>query len=154
MTSDQSFRRMFDGSTKPSDEDIKNFIEDEQALKAWMKIQEYLESRYNLNTEMRFYGNNYGWLVRYRKSGKTVCSLFPEKGGFSFLIVFGKKEIDRFIERESEFTRPIIEIFYQTNQLHDGKWLWIRVTDMNFYEDIKQLLAIKRKPKKPEEEKK
>ena len=40
-------------------------------------------------------------------------------------------------------------LFENTEQLHDGRWLWIRVLSKNDIESIKLLLHAKRKPKKP-----
>ncbi|MFX1539788.1 MAG: DUF3788 family protein, partial [Promethearchaeota archaeon] len=106
------------------------------------------ETRYDLLTETIYYGDRYGWVVRYRKSGRTIVSLFPERNSFSFLIVYGKKEIDKFSAKESEFLPAILDVFQNTKKLHDGKWLWIRVMDLTTFEDLKKLIAIKRKPKK------
>jgi hypothetical protein len=61
--------------------------------------------------------------------------------------VYGKKEIDKFSIRKSEFQAPIVKVFESTEKLHDGKWLWIRVLDSSFLEDLKNLIALKRKPK-------
>jgi hypothetical protein len=61
--------------------------------------------------------------------------------------VYGKKEIDKFTVQESEFAPSIVDVFHNTKKLHDGKWLWIQVTDKTFLRDVKKLIAIKRKPK-------
>jgi hypothetical protein len=138
---------MFDRTRHPTDADIIEFIADAKAVTAWKNIQEYLEAHYDLSKEILYYGDKYGWLVRYRKSGRTIVSIFPEKYSFSFLIVYGKKEIEKFSARESEFTSEIIDVFRNTEKLHDGKWLWIRVTDSTGFKDLHKLVSIKRKPK-------
>ncbi len=141
-------QRMYDRTRKPKDSDIIKFISDSDVIASWKQIQEYLKSHYDLLMETIYYGDRYGWVVRFRKSGRTIVSLFPEKNSFSFLIVYGKKEIDKFSSQESEFLPAIVEIFQNTKKLHDGKWLWIRVTDSTNFEDLKKLITIKRKPKK------
>lgn len=141
-------RRMYDRTRKPKDSDIINFISDSDAIASWKQIQEYLKAHYDLLMETIYYGDRYGWVVRFRKSGRTIVSLFPEKNSFSFLIVYGKKEIDKFSSQESEFLPAIVEVFKTTKKLHDGKWLWIQVIDSTYFENLKKLIAIKRKPKK------
>ncbi|MFX1562956.1 MAG: DUF3788 domain-containing protein [Promethearchaeota archaeon] len=146
---EETHQRMLDKTQEPSETDIIKFISDTDAIATWKQLQKYMKTHYDLLIETIYYGDKYGWLKRYRKSGRTILSLFPEKNSFSFLIVYGKKEIQKFSAQESEFLPAIIEIFRNTKKLHDGKWLWIRVTDSSYLESLKKLIAIKRKPKKP-----
>ncbi len=139
---------MFDRTRKLTEAEIQSFIEDSDAVKAWNHLNAYLSSNYELNREILYYGDKYGWLVRYRKTKRTLVSIFPEKLSFSFLIVFGKQEIGKFITSQSEFQPSIVEVFKNTKKLHDGKWIWIRVVDDSILEDLKKLIAIKRSPKK------
>ena len=148
MTEQETHQRMFDRTREPTETDIFTFISDADAIRAWKQIQEYLEIHYDLSKEILYYGDKYGWLVRYRKSGRTIVSLFPEKQSFSFLIVYGKKEIEKFAAQAADFLLSIVDIFRNTPKLHDGKWLWIRIIDASLFEDLKRLIAIKRKPKK------
>ncbi len=144
----KAHQRMLNRAQTPTKTDIITFISNAEAISAWNQIQEYLATHYDLLLETIYYGDNYGWVVRYRKSGRTIVSLFPEKNSFSFLIVYGKKEIGKFITQESEFLPAIVDIFQNTKKLHDGKWLWIRVMDSTYFEDLKNLITIKRRPKK------
>ncbi|MHA2273843.1 MAG: DUF3788 domain-containing protein [Candidatus Hodarchaeales archaeon] len=96
-----------------------------------------------------FYGAKYGWTIRYRKSGKTLCSFFPEKGGFTALITLGKNEAQKALAIREELSSPTREHLEGTKQLHDGRWLWIRLLTTRDTEDIKKLLQIKRRPKNP-----
>ena len=147
MSDQEPHQRMYDRTKTPTDQEIIEFIADAKAVKAWKKIQELIETRYDLLKEILYYGDRYGWLVRYRKSRRTIVSLFPERNSFSVLIVYGKKENEKFIAQESDFSSEIVDIFHNTEKLHDGKWLWIRVTEAAFIEHLLNLIAIKRKPK-------
>ena len=148
MTKEESHQRMYDRTRNPTESDIISFITDSKAIAAWKQLQEFLDTHYDMQKETLYYGDKYGWLVRYRKSGRTIVSLFPETHSFSFLIVYGQKEIDKFLVQEPAFLPSIVKVFQKTEKLHDGKWLWIRVTDSSSFEDLKKLIAIKRKPKK------
>ncbi len=112
------------------------------------RLQKFIEANYDLTSETVFYGSNYGWAIRYRKSGKTLCCLFPEKGAFSVLIVLGRKEIAKTMLMLDEFHNSTKKIILNTKQLHDGRWLWIRILRVDEIDDIKDLIKIKRKPKK------
>jgi hypothetical protein len=139
--------RLLDREQKPDPKEINRVI-GYDAKKAWNEIQKFLEKYYKIEPETVFYGSNYGWNIRYRKSGRTLCSLFPEKGSFSFLIVFGKKEVEKAIGVLDEFSGNIQDIILNTEQLHDGRWLWIRVHKKEEIEDIKKLIKIKKRPEK------
>ncbi len=142
----QEFERLIDKTIEPSEEIVLKFL-GKQASKAWMMLRQYIEGHYDFAPETAFYGKNYGWSVRYRRSGKTLCSLFPERGAFSALIVLGKKEVEKVAVISDVLSPPVREIFFGTEQLHDGRWLWIRLKTVNDVDDIIKLLAEKRKPK-------
>ncbi len=147
MNMGQIFRRMTDEAHKPTEEEMVSFI-GKRAREAWLEIRRFLEDRYDLAPETIFYGTKYGWTIRYRKGGKTLCSLFPEKGGFTVLIVLGRKESEKTLSIRDEFSSKIRELLGSTEQLHDGRWLWIRLLTTSDTDDVKKLLQIKRKPKK------
>jgi hypothetical protein len=139
--------RLLDREHKPDQKDINKTIGD-NAKKAWNEIQKFLAKYYKIEPETVFYGKNYGWNIRYRKSGRTLCSLFPEEGSFSVLIVFGKKEVEKATGMLINFEKKIQDIILNTKQLHDGRWLWIKVHKIEEIGDIKKLILIKKRPKK------
>ncbi len=94
-------------------------------------------------------GGKYGiWEVKYRRSGRTLCAFYVKNGQFTVLVIFGKAEREKFELSQKEFSPEIIELYNNTRQYHDGKWLWINVVDMSLIEDIKRLIMIKKKPKR------
>jgi hypothetical protein len=48
---------------------------------------------------------------------------------------------------QRDFSPSIINIYDNTRQYHDGKWLWIKLHDPDLIDDVERLIAIKRKPK-------
>ena len=137
------FERMLDEDHDPAEKEILATI---GVADLWLDLKQYLDQRYDFLPDQVFYGKKYGWTIRYRKSGKTLCSLFPESGAFTALVVLGRKEGEKasqILDKLSPATRKLIG---STKQLHDGKWLWIRVLEPAHVEDVKRLLATKRKP--------
>jgi len=138
-----SYERLLDKGHRPSEEEILNTI-DQTA--AWLDLRQYIEENYDFASELAFFAKKYGWTVRYRKSGKTLISLFPEYGAFTALVVLGKKEGEKVAEMLAELSSTTSDLIGSAKQLHDGKWLWIRVLEPSHVEDVKRLLAAKRKP--------
>ncbi len=137
---------MSDKEHEPSDKDIFSYLGN-NATEAWVDIISSLRTNYDFSPEVDYGGKNYGWSIRYRKSGKSLCTLFPERGAFTILIVLGKKEVEQFKEHINEFSGEFVELFKCAKQFHDGRWLWIRVFKKSGTGDIKRLLIIKKKPK-------
>ena len=140
-----SYERMLDGEHQPTEADILKSI---GKKKVWLDLKQYLEQNYDFVPELVFYGAKYGWTIRYRKSGKTFCSLFPEKGAFTVLLVLGKQEAQKALSMLNEFSTRVGKLVNGAEQRRDGRWLWIRVVTSVNAADVKELLKVKRKPKR------
>ncbi len=140
------YQRMMDGTHIPLEPEMANFI-GEPAQGAWVKLRKFLKENYDIEPEM-MYDKKHGWDVRYRKSGKTLITLTPEKGAIRILLVLGREESEKALSMRNELTPQMYRLIENTKQLHDGRWLWIRLFQSKDAEDIEKLLPIKRKIKK------
>ncbi|MFW9769875.1 MAG: DUF3788 domain-containing protein [Candidatus Thorarchaeota archaeon] len=131
---------------EPTEKQILEYI-GAKARKTWTSLHDFLAENYDFRPELSYWGEKYGWTIRYRKSGKTLTAFYPEKGGFTVQVILGKKEVDKFQSMREEFSRDIVELFDETKQLHDGRWLWIKQPENGTIDDIKKLIQLKRKPK-------
>jgi hypothetical protein len=139
------YERMLDKAHRPSEVEILKTI---GHTAAWLDLRQYIETCYDdWAPELKFFAKKYGWMIRYRKSGKTLCSLFPETGAFSVMIVLGKKEAEKALAMGDELGPNALAVLEGTEQLHDGRWLWIRVSDTDDANGVKGLLRAKRKPR-------
>ena len=78
---------------------------------------------------------------------RTLCTLFPEEKAFTVLVTLGKNELARLDPQLADLGKRTQEIVDQAHQYPDGKWLWIRVLKERDIEDIKTLIACKRRPR-------
>jgi hypothetical protein len=137
-----AYARMLDKANQPTEQDVLTTIGD---VTHWLDLRQYLNDSYDFTPELINYGK-YGWTFRYRKSGKTLCSLYPETGAFTVLLVLGRREAEKALSYLDQFNPDIQQVLTETEQLHDGRWLWLRVLKESDVDDIKTLLTIKRKP--------
>ena len=137
--------RMLDQNTEPTEEDILRTVGERKDL--WLHLRKYVETHYDFVPELDFGGKKYGWAIRYRKSGKTLITLFPEEGAFTALVVLGRKEVEKAQPLLDDLSPGVRTLFENTQQLHDGRWLWIRPCCEGDIESVKTLLGTKRKPK-------
>ena len=129
---------------KPTEKEMLNLIGKKVLL--WKNIRKYLAEYYHHEPVMSIGKKEYDWTIRYRKSGKTLVTLMPEKNRFCVLIVLGKKEIAK--AKEISLNSLVKNIFTKSKQYHDGRWLWIRPRNKSDIDSIKALLTVKRKPHK------
>jgi hypothetical protein len=138
------YQRLLNKEKRPSKEEILKTIGAKSSL--WLEIHKFVENNYDFSPELVYFTKKYGWTIRYRKSGKTLVYFFPEDNAFSVLMVLGSKESEKVDSIKNRLEARITSVFENTEQLRDGRWLWIRVLTKSDVESIKLLLQAKRKP--------
>ena len=110
----------------------------------------YLEVEYQSKPVLEYSrcSMQYGWNVKYKKAGRTLCTLYPMEGCFIALIVIGDREMTETELMLPFFTEYIQQLYHGTKIGMGQKWLMINVTDDAVLEDVKQLIAIRRNKKK------
>lgn len=89
-----------------------------------------------------------GWNLKLRKSGKSLCTVYPREKIFTVLIVVSQKEKERVEDLLPTFSSEVKKIYYQTKEGNGQRWLMI---DLNFqdniYQDVLSLIKIRRESK-------
>jgi len=109
----------------------------------------YLEETYQVKPVVEFSKctMQYGWNVKYKKGGRSLCTLYPQEGSFLALVVIGTREM-----AEAEILLPFLteyvqQAFAETKTGMQQKWLMIEVKNTEVLEDVKQLVALRRPAK-------
>ena len=89
-----------------------------------------------------------GWNIKYQKSGKSLCTLYPMEGYFIGLVVVGAKEEEEVEMALGTFTPYVQELYRKSSFSCGGRWLMIEVKNKSVLQDIKSLIAIRVRPKK------
>ena len=84
-----------------------------------------------------------GWNVKYKKSGKALCTLYPEPESFTALIVVSSNDMDRYDLIRPVFSDSMNVLYDKTQLFNNTKWLMIPVFDDTALEDVKKLLQFK-----------
>ncbi len=124
------------------------------ATPLWDDLAEHLRTAYNAAPKLFYSGCSMdggywmGWNVKYGKSGKALCSLYPKQGYFAALIAVGEKE-----KAEAELMMPHCdaytrELYASTKAGAAGKSLGVEVTSESILRDVKALIAIRAGKKK------
>lgn len=129
----------------PTREELQKILGEEK-FKAWSEINSFIEKNYNIEFMWDKGGKTGVYELKYRKSGRTLCALYPRELGLQVLIIFGKAEREKFENSRQEFSQYINDFYDNTHQYHDGKWLYLDYNSDLSVEDIKKLILIKKKP--------
>lgn len=112
----------------------------------WERLLAFIEESYQMPGELSWGGSKYGWNLWYRKSGKSLVSLYPQEGHFIAQVVLGREQVEKALALP--LGGKVGGMVRDTPQLHDGKWLFISIDSARDVEDIMQLLLLKKKPVK------
>lgn len=128
--------------------DKENYPTDNQILevlgkkkKAWIEFTEFIRENYSKQEDMRFYGKNYGWALRFRKSGKALISFYPAKDSFVVQIILKNSDADTTLA--GTINENIKKIIREANPYSEGRWLFIPIKSAKDIKDVKYLLTLK-----------
>ncbi|PJJ27155.1 DUF3788 domain-containing protein [Lacrimispora celerecrescens] len=136
---------LFNSVHEPLDNEIREFVQ----TPLWDNLTNYLQQTYNAKSNL-FYSRCSmdqdfwkGWNVKYKKSGKALCTLYPKQGYFIALVNVGAKE-----SLEAELLIPLCDeytqdLYTQTKSGTSGKSLAINVTSESILRDVKELIALR-----------
>lgn len=114
------------------------------ALPLWNALLRVLADVYGAGGELRFYGRNYGWALRFRRSGRTLLSLYPGEGSFTAQVVVSPAQAENAMW--VALGRKVRAVLETTHEYPEGRWLYIPVASEQDVRAIQQLLALKGKP--------
>lgn len=130
----------------PTSSELENLLGAE-IYTVWRSIADFIAQNYNMEILWDI-GRKAGiYECKFRKSNKTLCCLYTREKSFGFMIIFGKAEREKFESNRLLFSKAIQDVYDDTHQYHDGKWIMIDMTDGQHLDDIKMLITTKKKPK-------
>ena len=140
---------LYPGERAPSAEQIADYIQNP----VWQALNHHLQRAYDTAPTVAYSGCSMqpGWNVKYKKSGKSLCTLYPMQGYFIALVAIGPKEMpeaELLILTCSAYTQAL---FADTKTWQGQKWLMIDVKDEDTAKDVIDLIALRVKPKRDTE---
>lgn len=106
-----------------------------------------IKNTYKCNEKIEYSSCSWekGWNIKFKKAGKTLCTVYPRECNFTIMIVIGTKE-KAFVEAIlPECTVELSDIFHNTKEGNGQKWLMIDLEDKgDLYKDVLRLIQIRR----------
>ncbi len=138
------------GAAAPSFEEITGYIEP-PARTWWQDISGFLQEQYKSKPKIVYStcAGKPGWNVKYQKSGKALCTLYPEKDCFIVLVVIPVEMAPLVIGAETPFHPQIVELVQHCKPFNGTFWLMIPVDGAAAAESVKDLIELKYRMKRP-----
>lgn len=110
----------------------------------WEDLIQYVSENYRVYGELRYYGKNYGWAMRFRKGGKALLSLYPKQNGFTAQVVLSEPDIQQALLLE--LGKNSLQAIEAAHPYPEGRWLFIEIQSNKDIDDLKRLLGFKVRP--------
>lgn len=114
----------------------------------WKKLCAAIDEAYKMERQWNDGGKNWTYEYKYRRGGKTLCSLYAKEKCVGFMIVFGKDERAKCEDIRGSLSASVCRQYDEAKTYHDGKWVMFTPTGTAEFDDYMKLLAVKRKPDK------
>jgi len=135
--------RMLDKSKMPEGEDISSHI-GPISEKNLLKLEHWLESRYDLRKELRFpFGNQYGWACKYSHGSKHLFYLFFEKDSITATLQIGNgSDVEKMLPDLSPYAQQLWAMRYPCGK-NSGGWIHYRIVCENQVDEAALLIGAK-----------
>ena len=114
-------------------------------FEVWQKLCEVIDEKYEMERLWNAGGKNWIYEYKYRRGGKTLCSLYAKDNRIGFMIIFGKNEREKLEEIRDTLSDAVCRRYDEAKTYRDGKWVMFEPTDTSEFDDYMKLLAVKRK---------
>ena len=128
------------------DEELKSILTPE-LFALWTSVIAKIDAAYDMEKEWDKGGKASKYVLRFRRGGKTLVSLFPNESSIGLLVIYGKDEREKFEARQANFSNKVVSEYHNAKTYHDGKWIMFNLPDEDVVNDLLAMLAIKRKAK-------
>ena len=86
-----------------------------------------------------------GWNIKFKKSGKNLCTLYPRESYFTVLVVIGAREKEAAELILPDCTGRLQEIYRQTKEGNGQRWLMVDIEDDDeVYRDMLRFIELRR----------
>ena len=125
----------------PAYEEISSFVD--SAL--WDEARGALEDGFQVAPRLEYSrcSMQKGWNVKYKKSGRSLCTLYPMAGHFLALVVIGQREEQNMDEVLPELNKETQALYHRTPVSMGSRWLMLRVGDESALADLVSLVKLR-----------
>ena len=129
----------------PDSKDMADLI-GQPLFEVWTRLCAAIDEKYDMERLWNKGGKAWTYEYKYRRGGKTLCTLYAGENRMGFMVIFGKDERAKFEAHKENYAREIRRVYDAAPTYRDGKWVMFEPVDTSLFDDFLKLLRIKRKP--------
>lgn len=131
-------------SYEPTIKELGKYIEGDLS-KTFQNFISFVEEHFKAKSQIDYSvcSAQPGWNLKYKKSGRALCTIYPEKTFFIVLVVLGAKEREIFDIVREDYLSDIRMLYDKVRLFNGTKWLMINVTNQTVCEEVIKLLKLK-----------
>lgn len=138
---------IYNPDLSPTFKDISDFIAG-PVRNYWVELNSFIQAEFKASPKIQFSkcSAQPGWNIKYQKSGKAICTLYPEHDQLTVLVVI-PLELAEIIKTSlrQDFSPRLLEVIRTAKPFNGTKWLMINISDLEMLENVKRLLDVKHK---------
>jgi len=113
-----------------------------RARAAWEDIEGHLAETHHLTGQLHFmYGERFGWALHFRRGGRLITAMYPNRGRVTVQIVLGRSQVAA--ASAMELAPSVAKVLAAAKDYPEGRWLFIPVTSLKGARELRPLLALK-----------
>ncbi|NBK98834.1 MAG: DUF3788 domain-containing protein [Erysipelotrichia bacterium] len=86
-----------------------------------------------------------GWNIKFKKAGKSLCTVYPKENYFTVLVVVSAKEKETTENLLPQMSGELQKIYAETKEGNGQRWMMIDLkTSDALYSDVLKLIHIRR----------
>ncbi len=127
----------------PDLEEIEDYVQNS----VFHTFCEEIKDTYKCNEMIEFSACSMepGWNVKFKKAGRSLCTIYPRELYFTVMVVVGRKEKEVVEELLPQCTSELQTIYHATKEGNGQRWLMIDLEDEGgLYKDVMNLIQIRR----------
>ncbi|WP_044294487.1 DUF3788 domain-containing protein [Robinsoniella peoriensis] len=135
-----------DMNYKPNMEELSTFINNP----FFAELCRHLKNDYKALCKIEYSKDVWlrGWNIKFKKAGKSLCTVYPKENYFTVLVVVSKKEKEQVEYLLPQLSCDIQKAYAETKEGNGQRWLMIDLeTCGGVYDDVAQLIRIRRQSK-------
>ena len=138
---------ILDASCIPTYDEIFDYI-NESARILWRDFNSFVQQKYKVSPKITYSkcSGKPGWNLKYHKSGKSLCTLYPERECFVALIVVTLDLVPMIKAMAKDFEPYILKLLKSAKPFNGTLWLMVQIENNAVLENAKQLLLLKQLP--------
>lgn len=134
---------LLDKNCYPTLDEVAEFVNNA----SFMQFCTEMKALYKCNEKIEYSSCSWekGWNIKFKKSGKTLCTIYPREHYFTVMVVVGRKEKASVEAILPMCTPEMQEIYKESKEGNGQRWLIINMEDKDkIYHDVFRLIEIRK----------